>query len=254
MKLALSNLAWDYKESIDIFNFIKKNNINNIECVLTKIDDWSNLNSDLINEYSNFINGYGIKTNSMQSLFFGLDINSLNDYEIIVNHIDNLINYSKILGINTMVFGSPNLRKKYIGWEGDLIRLFNVIDSMLDYTNINMVIEPNASIYGGEYFLTLDEIIGFIEHNKFVNIKTMIDTHNLILENNDPVIELLKYKDYIKHIHISEKNLDLFKTNEMHQRFSNQLNKIDYKGIVTYEVKKQDNLLDSIVEFSKIYN
>lgn len=254
MKLALSNLAWDYKESIDMFNFIKKYNINNIECVLTKIDDWSNLNPDLINEYSNFINSYGIKTNSIQSLFFGLDINSLKDYEIIITHVNNLINYSKILGINTMVFGSPNLRKKYIGWENDLIKLFNVIDSMLDYTNINMVIEPNASIYGGEYFLTLDEIIEFIEHNKFTNIKTMIDTHNLILENNDPIIELLKYKDYIKHIHISEKNLDLFKTNEMHQRFSNQINKMAYKGMVTYEVKKQDNLLDSIVEFSKIYN
>ena len=43
MKLAVSNFAWDIKNSDKMFNHLKSLNINNIEGVLSKIDIWDNL-------------------------------------------------------------------------------------------------------------------------------------------------------------------------------------------------------------------
>jgi len=51
MNLALSNFAWDNDESKVIFKTLKNNDINNIECVLTKIKPWNDLTIDDIKNY-----------------------------------------------------------------------------------------------------------------------------------------------------------------------------------------------------------
>ena len=89
-----------------------------------------------------------------------------------------------------MVFGSPNMRKGII--DDSLSKIFKRIDESLNNTNITLVIEPNSKVYNGDYFHNIKEIVDFIENNKFINIKTMIDTHNLELEGYDPIIELKK--------------------------------------------------------------
>jgi sugar phosphate isomerase/epimerase len=104
------------------------------------------------------------------------------------------------------------LRKKVNDYEKKLVDVFSEIDSYLNNKNINLLIEPNTASYGGEYFFNLNEIIGFIDKNKLINIKTMIDTHNIILENGDPIIEFETNFNYIYHIHISEPKL---KTNDV---------------------------------------
>ena len=125
---------------------------------------------------------------------------------------------------------------------------------MLDGLDINVMIEPNAKLYGGEYFHTVDEIVGFIETNGFKNIKTMIDLHNSILENKNPIDEYNLYKDYIGHIHVSEPNLSLIEETDLHIQFSKLLKNSNYNKIITYEVKKCDGILNNIKLFSKIYN
>ncbi len=74
-------------------------------------------------------------------------------------------------------------------------------------TNCVLCIEPNSKYYGGEYFFTIKEIVNFITLNNFCNIKTMVDTHNLLLENQNIEESIYNFKDHIKHIHISEINL-----------------------------------------------
>ena len=81
-------------------------------------------------------------------------------------------------GIKIIVFGSPSLRK---GDKNILLNIFDSIDDKLKEKQIYLCVEPNSSYYGGEYYCSLDEIVPDIK--KFSNIKTMIDTHNLILEN-----------------------------------------------------------------------
>jgi sugar phosphate isomerase/epimerase len=135
-----------------------------------------------------------------------------------------------------------------------LVKVFKEVDEYLTGKNIQLAIEPNTLSYGGEYFSKLPEIIEFISSNNLVNVKTMIDTHNLILEKNDPIFEVEKYFDYICHVHVSEPKLDIIKDTTFHREFSKKLKDLNYNKTITYEVNKCDGLTESIKLFSEIYN
>lgn len=250
MKIAVSNLAWDKEDNEDIFKIFNQLGINRIETVFSKIDSWYILHSNSILDFKLLLDKYGIKTESTQSLFFNIE-SKLDDEKFIISHFIRIIEYSKLLGINILVFGSPNLRK--LKDKESLVKILKYLDKILDGTSIEISIEPNSKVYGGEFFFSLSEIISFIEENNFENIKTMIDTHNLILEGYDPNLEILNNFKYINHIHISETGLSVLKDIKFHEKFSKTIKDINYSGIITYEVVKSDDVIDSISLFSNIY-
>ncbi len=254
MRLAVSNFAWDIENSDEMFNHLKSLNINNIEGVLTKIDVWDNLSINKIYEYKDYLDSNNIIIPSIQSLFYNVDCESIFDEIKFISHIEKLISFSKILSVKILVFGSPSLRKKIDGWESHLIDIFKKIDNLLEGTNIELTIEPNSKIYGGDFFHTIPEIVEFISKNKLQNIKTMVDTHNVILEGDNPINDLKRYYNYINHIHISENKLKPIEDTSFHLKFSNELKKLKYNKIITYEVIKCDNIFSSIDEFYKLYS
>jgi len=253
MNLSLSNFAWDNEESEIIFDEIKKIGIFNIEGVLTKLTSWENLSDDVIIKYKKILNSKDITIQSLQSLFYGVKCDTINDDDIFINHFKRLIKISKLLSVKILVFGSPGLRKKYEGWEEYLSKVFKELDIILEGTEIQISIEPNSKIYGGEYFFTISEIVEFITKNNLNNVKTMIDTHNIILENSNPLIDFEKYYTHINHIHISENKLDIIKNFDFHIKFSNHIKKLNYDKIITYEVIKCENILSSVNKFYEIY-
>lgn len=252
MNLALSNLAWDFKDNDVILNKLKEKNIFQIEGVLSKIDDFSTLTEDKIIKFKETLNKFGIKAKTIQSIFYNVKCKGIGDTEATINHIKKLISYCQLLNVDIMVFGSPNLRVGEI--DDSVINSFKLIDDLLNKTNIELSIEPNSKIYGGNYFHNLDEIVKFISNNNFKKIKTMIDTHNLVLEGYSPSEEFIKYKNYINHIHISEPELKPMSDLETHIKFYNTLLDNDYKNTITYEVNGLVDFDLDIDNFIKIYN
>lgn len=252
MNLALSNLAWDYGDD-SIFENLKSNDIELIEFVFTKLCNWDSLNDNLIYDFLKKINSHNLKIKSVQSLFHNINCNTICDYSVVIPHFEKLIHYCKILSCEILVLGSPNLRNLNNSSQNDLSKVFLQLDRMLRNTNIQISIEPNSKLYGGNFFFNVLEIINFIEGNKLKNVKTMIDTHNLINEGFLPEIELINNFKFINHIHISENNLDVLNDIKFHQKFSKTLKKIGYEKIITYEVKKQNNVWDSVKLFTEIY-
>jgi sugar phosphate isomerase/epimerase len=252
MNLALSNLAWDFKDNDIILNKLKEKNILQIEGVLSKIDDWDNLNEDKIIEFKKTLNKFGIKVKTIQSIFYNVKCNGIGDTDAIINHIKKLIIYCELLNVDIMVFGSPNLRVGDI--DEAVINSFQLIDELLSKTNIEISIEPNSKIYGGNYFYSLNEIVNFINTNNFKRIKTMVDTHNLVLEGYCPSEEFIKYKSYINHIHISEPGLKPISDIETHLKFYNTIKNNHYKNTITYEVNGLMDFDLNIDNFIKIYN
>jgi sugar phosphate isomerase/epimerase len=253
MDLAISNFAWENKDHSLVFKELKNNGITKIESVLTKIKDWTLLNDIDILNYKKELDEYGVEAYSIQSLFFNLPCENLCHKNIIIPHIAKLIKYSNILGVEVLVMGSPSLRMICDEWTYKLVNVLKLIDDMLDSTNIKLVIEPNSTIYNGKYFHTLGEIVLFLDINDFRNIGTMIDTHNSLLENSDPIIELNHFYDYIEHIHISEVKLKPLNDILFHEKFSNEIKKIGYDKTITFELGVHDNFSESINTFSKIY-
>lgn len=253
MNLALSNFAFDNKDSEEIFKVLKENNINQIECILTKIKPWNELTREDVIEYKNYLDSFGITAYSIQSLFYGIDC-KITDVDTIVSHFKRLIEYAEILGSKILVFGSPGLRKQYNNWAIAVGDIFTQVDELLEGKDIKVVIEPNARTYNGEFWFTLEEIITFLMFFKFNNIKTMIDTHNAELEGGLSFNDLTFIDDYVEHIHASEIGLANIKESKVHESINLAIKSFDYNGTVTYEVLNNEGVLDSIKTFVKIYN
>jgi sugar phosphate isomerase/epimerase len=254
MNLSVSNLAWDFSENDFIFKKLKDKKINRVEGVLTKIDKWENLTTEKIKDFKHILDENGLNMDSIQSIFYGVTCNGLHDTEKVINHIKKLILFCNILDTKTLVLGSPGLRKEIKGNENLLSETFLKIDEILFNNNIQLSIEPNSKIYGGEYFFNLSEIVEFIVDNNFHNIKTMIDTHNLELEGFNPSTEYEKFKNYINHIHISEQKLSPIHNIDLHTNFSKTLKSFNYEHIITYELNKTDNFIENIERFITLYH
>lgn len=253
MDLAVSNLAWDNDDDIEIFNEFKKIGILQIEGIFNKINHWSSITENDIIKYKQKLESFDIEMKSIQSIFYNSGIDNLFDEEVVLTHFLRIIKFSKLLGVTTLVFGSPNLRKKINGWETKLSSLLTILDYLLIKNNIELCIEPNAREYGGQYFFTVVEIVNFIKKNNYKNIKSMIDTHNVLLENENPIKILNEYYDYIGHIHISEKKLNPFIYSEFHLNFAKTIKEKHYNKTVTYEVLKHNDFIESLSNFILVY-
>ncbi len=251
MNLAVSSIGWNSRDNEKIFEILKKNKITRIEGVLSKIDSWENLTINKIISYSEILNQNKISIPSIQSIFHNLNFESLNNKSII-NHIIKVANFCKILNVGVIVFGSPSLRKKTKDIS-ILTKIFKEIDIIVSDNNVKLCIEPNSKVYGGEYFYNLEEIIEFIDQGSFKSIKTMLDTHNSILEGGNPIEEVSKYFNYISHIHVSEYGLTPIKNTNLHKKLSIELKKNRYENIITLEVLNFDDIESDITNFCKIY-
>lgn len=251
MILGVSHFAFDLEH--DFLKFLSEKEINNVEIIFSKIKPWVDLTSENIKNYKKELIKHNLISYSTQSLFFNSGCENLSEIKKILFHIDTILEYCKILGIKKLVFGSPALRKKSDNWYKKLEHLFYEIDKRLEKTDIDFIIEPNSKIYNGEFFFTISEIVNFIKKNNFYNIKTMICTHNLFLENESIFDNFINYQDYIKHIHISEIDLKPIKNFHIHQQFSSLLKKYNYNDSITYEIKKCDEIYETINDFVKIY-
>lgn len=247
MNIGLSHLAFDTPE---IYNKLKDLGFSYIEGVLTKISPWDSLSQTSINQFKSDLNINTLECYSIQSIFYNYPVTSLCDDKVLV-HFCNLIEYCKTLGTKIMVLGSPNLRKLEPNYINKLDSIFYNLDKLLEDTGIKVVIEPNCGLYKGQYFYTSSEIKCFIKANNFCNIKTMIDTHNLLNEGMDPIKEFERNIEYIEHVHISENDLKPLDRIDFHRMFADALRSNWYNKGVTYEVKKTDNL--ALEQFASIY-
>lgn len=246
MNIGISQLAFnDISDIINNIEIFKISGITNIEIIFSKFLN----NRDLLS-FKNILNKNKISTLSTQSILFNSTINDFLDLNIIP-HISNIIEKCNISNTNLLVLGSPTCRKNFIFDELKLI--FKTIDKILIKNNKILCIEPNSKIYNGSYFFNIEEIIEFIKRCELKNIKTMIDTHNLINENIDVIECYEKNIKYIYHIHISENKLQSYIPSELHNKLSSSIKKNKYGKLVTYECLPTRDINKHIINFSNRY-
>jgi sugar phosphate isomerase/epimerase len=252
MKLGVSNLAWDNNINLDdLIVVFKNNNINYIEIVLSKYIDWNKINLTKLNKFISYVKDNGLDILSTQSIFFNSNINNFHDVNF-KYHIQNVSNICSNFGIKFIVLGAPTMRTSKINLG--LIKQFTYIDKVLANNNQILLLEPNSKKYNGNYFYKISEIVDFINKNNFNNIKTMIDTHNILLEGENLLKNFLTYSSLIHHIHISEDNLGDFLESENHNELAKVLKYNNYSNLLIYEAKPSLNLTNSIELFSKTYS
>lgn len=234
MKLAISNLA------CDDLSQITDSGVRLLECVFSKIRPILEQSASSIIEWKKQLPEF-LTPYSAQSITYGCGLIDFGFNPENLAVIDKIIELSKALQLKRLVFGSPNIRKG----EPDA-RVFEYIDEQLFESDIFFCIEPNARIYGGDYFFDIEEIVSFLREYKLKNIKTMIDTHNSWLENRSAVEDIEIFHDMIEHVHASEVKLQGFKSTNKHCNISLALNKINYKHVITFESINLNGLDDFV--------
>lgn len=224
MKFGISNLSWNGITDDLILSHL--NQYDYIETIFSKIN-------------------YGYY--STQSIFYGSNVNTFDNFSATFDRINYVVDKCKEYGIKIIVFGSPSLRR---GKKDNLIKVFSEIDTKLQEFDIFLCIEPNSSYYGAEYYFTISEIVKDIKN--FSNIKTMIDTHNLILENENIFESYLEYEEYIKHIHFSEKDLLPISNYSSYEKLIDFLVQNGYNYGITYELKTTKSIVEESKKFIKL--
>lgn len=252
MKLGVSNLAWDDNISLDdLIVLFKDNNVNYIEIILSKYIDWNKIDLTKITKFVSYIKDNGLNILSTQSIFFNSNVNNFHDVNF-KHHIKKVSDICLNFGIEFIVLGAPTMRTFEVNLG--LVKQFTYIDKILANNNQILLLEPNSKKYNGNYFYTVNEIVNFINKNNFTNIKTMVDTHNVLLEEEIPSKNFLTYSDLIHHIHVSEYNLGDFSESDNHNELAKVLKDNNYSNLLIYEAKPSSNLIRSIELFSKTYN
>lgn len=249
MRLGVSELAW--QTDTDVLDILNSLDIRYIETVLPKHITWESNDITNLQQYLTKLQKININVLSTQSITYNSNVFSFN-HENFVSHMNLVSDLCNKFHIQLLVLGAPKLRNKY---NFNIVsKIFKQLDNIMRSRNQILLIEPNCKQYGGEYFFTVDEIVQFIKTNNFTNIKTMIDTHNIINEQQSPAEIYLQYKPYIKHIHVSENNLFEFTNSKFHIELANVLHETNYNGLVIYECINTATLFGDIKLFSNIYN
>jgi sugar phosphate isomerase/epimerase len=237
MNLGISHLAFNSNLQLkEVHAELRNLGINNLEIVFSKFKNKQELPN--------------IPTLSTQSILYNSNITCFLDKNFL-SYMETFTDKCCNMGIKTLVLGSPTCRNVFDLKK--LIQNFSILDGILRNKKLILCIEPNAKKYQGKYFFNVDEIVAFINAGNFTNIKTMIDTHNLIEEQVNILDTLNNYLDKIYHIHISEKNLGPLIPSQSHVDFSNELKKLGYNNLITYEALNLIDITESTKKFTNIY-
>lgn len=254
MNLAISHFAFDSYEEDEFFDSIQKIGFNNIEVVLQKIAPFKDLNEDIVYEYRQKLDKAGIKCIGLSGIFLDSPIKDFNQTTECFNHLTKVFDYAKILGAKSVVYSSPKMRKdwNFLKW----FDLFTQCYTYLHTSDTQILIKPCAKMYGGEYFFNTFEIVKNLTFQPQWrrNVATMVCTHNLQMMDLNPNIDLVDNYDWIDYIHVSDFFMHSQKFTEDHLTFAGTLNKMKYNKFITYDVMKQDGMIDSIKNFYKYYS
>lgn len=251
MKIGISELAWNNDVDLDLtLKLLNEHGISSIEMVFPKHINWYDIDLDKLKNLVKLYNSYDIRVSSTQSIMYNSNVNSFYDLKFI-EHIKLVSDICFELDIPTIVLGAPSLRNNYFNID-KLKFIFQQLDDILIHRSQLLLIEPNCKQYKGNYFFTVNEIINFINYSNLSNIKTMIDTHNVLNEGHNPSDVLSKNFNSIKHVHVSENNLTGFINSDYHIKLANTINNMQFSGQIIYESKHIN--FEDIKLFSNIYN
>lgn len=249
-QLAISNIAWDKNDEFDVFNLLYKLNIINIELAPTKIfNNIYNCTDNDIFEYSKKLSSYTLIPRVFQSILYGennLQVFDYNTYEQFFKRLDRIAYIANKMRVKVLVFGAPKNRIRNNKEYNIAINFFREVNDIVKQYNCIIGVEANPPIYNCDFLNTTSEVIQFIKDVNRENIQLHIDTGAILINKED--LDILKNNDIqICHVHLSEEYLksishDIY----FYEKLFILLSEKNYNNFISIEMKKQNNVLQSI--------
>lgn len=247
LKLAISNIAWSNEVDNKVYSYLRKNNIPGLEIAPTRI--FANKPYDNLEEaklYSKKISDeYGIAICSLQSIWYGKKeklFGTEEERKELIEYTKKCIIFAQTIGASNIVFGCPKNRNIDANLDRTIEEnFFREIAAFAESHNTVISIEANPTIYGTNYINKTTEAIKLIKRIDSKGLRLNLD-FGTIIQNREDLDYIISNIDIINHVHISEPYLNTIIERNEHKQLINALYKAEYKGYISIEMKKQENI------------
>ena len=245
MKYSISNIAWDKKDDFAMYTFLQQNNIDGIEIAPTRLFDKPYENLEQAQLYATMLrNRFGLEISSMQSIWYGQQGNIFNPDEAkpLRDYTKKAIDFAAATGIKNLVFGCPRNRNMPQGKsEDDVVEFFYELGEYAKQKGTVLALEANPVIYNTNFMNYTKDACEFCRKVNSEGFKVNIDFGTILYNKENP--HLIKtYKNTVNHIHLSVPNLEYVEKIKEHSTLKKVLNKIDYDGYLSIEMKNQNDI------------
>ena len=199
---------------------------------------------------------YGFQISSMQSIWFGRSekvFGSDSEKNVLIDYTKHAILFAEAINCKNLVFGCPKNRSIPDGAKlEDSIPFFRQIGDYATAHNCVIAMEANPPIYNTNFINTTRQAFDLIKMVDSSGFLLNLDIGAMV-ENKESISILRGNEKYIHHVHISEPGLKPIEKRKMHTDLAEMLKDIDYKGFVSIEMSKQENIeaLISIMNYVK---
>jgi sugar phosphate isomerase/epimerase len=245
-RLSVSALAWpgstDPEASPAFATLLARHGVARVDLVPTLVwPDWRFGHGAIRGLRTRFAEA-GISVCGMQSIFFKRgDLNIFADadgWRRTRNHLARLASLAGQMGISAVAFGAPANRDPRSlepgeAWRLALARLREIAPVFLARGAV-LCLEPVPS---GAFLRDHEETASFVRDANVAGLGMVLDTAALHATVADPVREVARFQDVIRHVHASEPGLGDFSDPVIdHDGIADALRRSGYDGFVALEM------------------
>lgn len=256
MKIAISNLAWDFKLDDKILEYLKSKNIYGLEIAPAKIFGGSeNIffknNDKIIQNYrQKCIEKYKIKIIAFQSILFGCPefqiFKSKKIRKKTLNYLKKMIELAQKFEAKNLVLGSPKNRdildlspQKAFSIAVDF---FAELGEHAIKNKTCLCIEPNPKEYNCNFVCTSKEGAELVRTVSNEGFKLHLDSGAMYINQENYEKTIAENIDIIAHFHISNPQLKSFESTPVnHEKLGKILKENNYKNWVSIEMLPNEN-------------
>lgn len=216
MRLAISNIAWDKAEDLEVAQLLARYEVDAIDIAPGKyFPDPRQTSDQSIADVRGWWADRGIEITGMQSLLFGTTgLNVFGDVtsrDAMLDHLRAVCRIGGGLGATRLVFGSPKNRDRSGLSDAEALEkavsfFRRVGDAAADF-GVLVCLEPNPPRYGANFMTTsmeTAEVVAAVDHPA---IRMQLDTGALTINGEAPSAVLGECASLVGHIHASEPDL-----------------------------------------------
>lgn len=256
-RIALSNIAWDESEEINVIPLLNEYEISAIEVAPAKVvNDLATFTDTDVIRYKNKWRNLGFEISSMQALLFGGPNGNIfgtkKEKNEISEYLLRIIEMGGMLGATRLVFGSPKNRIRNNIQQSDAFDIaaefFQPLANYAHQCNTMLCIEPNPKYYNCDFVNTTKEALSLVEMINHPGFGVHVDIAGMYLSEEPLYDNLMLLQNKIFHYHISEKDLAPINNSKIaHDKAVKALMDIDYQGWLSIEMKRPNaNVVDTI--------
>lgn len=246
MRYSISNIAWGSQDDVAMYEFLHSQGIEGLEIAPTRLFENPYKNLEISWQYAQMLkNRYNLTVSSMQSIWYGVEQNifgSDKDRQFLIDYTKSAIDFAQSMDIKNMVFGCPKNRNMPSGSsEDEVIDFFREISDYAFKQNTCISLEANPVIYNTNFLNTTRQACEFCKRVASEGCKVNIDFGTILYNEENPHI-IKTYKTLVNHIHLSVPNLEYVEKTSQHATLKKVLDKIDYNGFLSVEMKNQNDI------------